>query len=65
MKILHQHLHNTGENHKPYYKSGKWFDEALERAMNAVTSNGMKLKATPRALRIPATSLRDHLYKKI
>ena len=46
-------------------KYERWTDNAFEKAMNAVTDDGMKLRAATRAFKIPATSLQDHLYGTI
>ena len=42
----------------------KWSDQDLEKAMNTVTDDGMKLRVALRTLGIPVSSLRDHLYGK-
>ena len=47
-----------------YKRSRNWTDKTLQKAMDAVTDADMKVKATARAFGIPATSLRDHLYRK-
>ena len=43
---------------------GTWSNRDLERAMNVVTDEGMKLRVASRTFGIPVTSLRDHLYGK-
>jgi hypothetical protein len=43
-------------------KQGCWSSENLEKAMNAITDRGMKIREAARAYGIPMSSLRDHLY---
>ena len=46
------------------WRSRNWTDATLQKAMDAVTDHGMKVKVAARAFDIPASSLRDHLYGK-
>ena len=43
---------------------GLWIDKTLEKALNAITNDGMKLRVASRTFGIPSSSLRDHLYGK-
>jgi len=44
---------------------GKWTNEALEEAMDAIENGTTSLKKVSRHWNIPFTSLSDHLYGKI
>jgi hypothetical protein len=46
-------------------KTGNWTNATLKQAMDAVTDQGMKVRAAARTFGIPPTSLRDHLYGKV
>jgi transposase-like protein len=46
-------------------KTGNWTNATLKQAMDAVTNQGMKVRAAARTFGIPPTSLRDHLYGKV
>jgi hypothetical protein len=46
-------------------KTGNWTDAALKQAMDAITDQGMKVRAAARTFGIPTTSLRDHLYGRV
>jgi hypothetical protein len=46
-------------------KTGNWTDATLKQAMDAITDQGMKVRAAARTFGIPTTSLRDHLYGKV
>ena len=52
----------TANKQKAKLKNGRWTNDQLENAINAVTDEGMKLRAIAKAFGISATSLRDHLY---
>jgi hypothetical protein len=42
--------------------TGNWTNATLKQAKDAVTDQGMKVRAAARTFGIPPTSLRDHLY---
>ena len=44
-------------------KIGLWTDEKLEKALNAITDDGMKVRAASRMFGIPYSSLVNHLGK--
>ena len=46
-------------------KTGNLTDAALKQAMDAVTDQGMKVRAASRTFGIPTSSLRDHLYGRV
>jgi len=43
-------------------KNGNWTDEQLEKALSAITDDGLKIREAARVFNIPATSLRNHLW---
>ena len=52
----------TTDTRRARLKNSQWINEQLKNAMNAVTDQGMKLRAASRVFGVPATLLRDHLY---
>ena len=59
-----QGVHGGGKKVPQHRQSGTLIDEALQKAMDAVTDHSMKVKTATRAFGIPGSSLRDHLYEK-
>ena len=57
-------MQGSGDKVGKIRRSGNWTNAALQKAMDAVTDHGMKVKAAARAFDIPPSSLRDHLYGK-
>ena len=45
-------------------KNGNWTHETLQKALNVVIDEGMKIRVASRVFGIPATFIRDHLYDK-
>ena len=45
-------------------KNGNWINQQLEKAMDVITDEGMKVRKASRTFGIPVSSLRDHLYGK-
>jgi hypothetical protein len=43
-------------------KNGNWTDAQLEKALSAITDDGLKIREAARVYNIPATSLRNHLW---
>jgi hypothetical protein len=43
-------------------KNGNWTDQQLEKALSAITDDGLKIGEASRVYNIPATSLRNHLW---
>ena len=43
-------------------KKCKWFDETFQKAINAITNNGMKVTVASKVFGFFATSSEDHLY---
>ena len=56
-------LNAAADNHK-LKQCGNWSNVSLHHAMDVVTNQGLKLKATAQIFGIPTTSKRDHLYGK-
>ena len=52
------------QNTKKGLKIGAWSDESLEKALNTITDEGMKLKVASTVFGIPSSSVRDHVYGK-
>ena len=46
------------------HRMGNWIDTVLCDALDAISDNGMKVKATSQKFGIPASSLREHLLGK-
>ena len=53
-----------GSRRQVSHKNGNWTHETLEKALNVVTDDGMKIRVASRVFGIPAISIRNHLYGK-
>jgi hypothetical protein len=43
-------------------KNGNWIDQQLEKALTAITNDGLKIREAARVYNIPTMSLRNHLW---
>ena len=43
-------------------KNGNWTNAQLEKALSAITDDGLKIREAARLYNTPATSLRNHLW---
>jgi hypothetical protein len=61
---IEAHLAGGSGQKRSKRRIGQWSDEALEKAINAITDDRMKLNVTSKMFEIPTSSLRDDLYTK-
>lgn len=59
-----QEVINTTTRGAATRRNGNWSNQQLNKAMDAVTDQGMEVRKAARTFGIPVSSLRDHLYGK-